>query len=153
MPENQAVLFWGLILGVLRILLFQGRAESPMERLAQGKRSGTLGWVIVSKTIYALKGQKRGYCAFVSHTQSFYVFTLLPFQGVDMVFLFHIPRVPLRLPWASYVIHQILDDFFVLIYVTVTQHKPKESTHNSHQIFSRLEPLQPKFSTACFWCY
>ena len=64
MPENQAILFWGLILGVLRILLFQGRAESPMERLAQGKRSGTLGWVIVSKTIYALKGQKRGYCAF-----------------------------------------------------------------------------------------
>ena len=43
MPENQAVLFWGLILGVLRILLFQGRAESPMERVAQGKRSGTLG--------------------------------------------------------------------------------------------------------------
>ena len=34
MPENQAVLFWGLILGVLRILLFQGRAESPMERVA-----------------------------------------------------------------------------------------------------------------------
>ena len=67
MPENQAVLFGGLILGVLRILLFQGRAESPMERLAQGKRSGTLGWVIVSKTIYALKGQKRGYCAFVAH--------------------------------------------------------------------------------------
>ena len=57
MPENQAVLFGGLILGVLRILLFQGRAESPMERLAQGKRSGTLGWVIVSKTIYALKGR------------------------------------------------------------------------------------------------
>ena len=28
-----------------------------MERLAQGKRSGTLGWVIVSKTIYALKGR------------------------------------------------------------------------------------------------
>ena len=100
MPENQAVLFWGLILGVLRILLFQGRAESPMERVAQGKRSGTLGWVIVSKTIYALKGQKRGYCAFVSHTQCFYVFTLLPFQGVDIIFLFHIPRVPLRLPWA-----------------------------------------------------
>ena len=71
MPENQAVLFWGLNLGVLRILLFQGRAESPMERLAQGKRSGTLGWVIVSKTIYALKGQKRGYCAFVSHTQCY----------------------------------------------------------------------------------
>ena len=153
MPENQAVLFGGLILGVLRILLSQGRAESPMERVAQGKRSGTLGWVIVSKTIYALKGQKRGYCAFVSHTQCFYVFTLLPFQGVDIIFLFHIPRVPLRLPWASYVIHQILDDFFVLIYVTVTQCKPKESTHNSRQIFSRLEPLQPKFSTACFWCY
>ena len=57
MPENQAVLFGGLNLGVLRILLFQGRAESPMERLAQGKRSGTLGWVIVSKTIYALKGR------------------------------------------------------------------------------------------------
>ena len=57
MPENQAVIFWGLILGVLRILLFQGRAESPMERVAQGKRSGTLGWVIVSKTIYALKGR------------------------------------------------------------------------------------------------
>ena len=36
--------FGGLNLGVLRILLFQGRAESPMERLAQGKRSGTLGW-------------------------------------------------------------------------------------------------------------
>ena len=69
MPENQAVFLGGLNLGVLRILLFQGRAESPMERLAQGKRSGTLGWVIVSKTIYALKGQKRGYCAFVSHTQ------------------------------------------------------------------------------------
>ena len=102
MPENQAVLFWGgVILGVLRILLFQGRAESPMERVAQGKRSGTLGWVIVSKTIYALKGQKRGYCAFVSHTQCFYVFTLLPFQGVDIIFLFHIPRVPLRLPWAT----------------------------------------------------
>ena len=101
MPENQAVIFWGLILGVLRILLFQGRAESPMERVAQGKRSGTLGWVIVSKTIYALKGQKRGYCAFVSHTQCFYVFTLLPFQGVDIIFLFHIPRVPLRLPWAT----------------------------------------------------
>ena len=30
----------------------------------------------------------------------FYVFTLLPFQGVDIIFLFHIPRVPLRLPWA-----------------------------------------------------
>ena len=29
MPENQAVLFLGLILGVLRILLFQGRSESP----------------------------------------------------------------------------------------------------------------------------
>lgn len=55
--------------------------------------------------------------------------------------------------WASYVIHQILDDFFVLIYVTVTQHKSEESTHNSHQIFSRLVPLQPKFSTVCFWCY
>ena len=97
-----------------------GRAESSMERLAQGKRSGTLGWVIVSKTIYALKGQKRGYCAFVAHTQCyvfiglsdchfsnffkvpcFYVFTLLPFQGVDVIFLFHIPRVPLRLPWAT----------------------------------------------------
>ena len=51
--------FFELNLGVLRILLFSGRAESPMERLAQGKRSGTLGWVIVSKTIYALKGQKR----------------------------------------------------------------------------------------------
>ena len=117
MPENQAVLFGGLNLGVLRILLFQGRAESPMERLAQGKRSGTLGRVIVSKTIYALKGQKRGYCAFVSHTQcdvliglsvhcffklfsKCHVFTLLPFQGVDIIFLFHIPRVPLRLPWA-----------------------------------------------------
>ena len=99
MPENQAVLFGGVILGVLRILLFQGRAESPKERVAQGKRSGTLGWVIVGKTIYALKGQKRGYCAFVSHTQCFYVFTLLPFQGVDIIFLFHIPRVPLRLPW------------------------------------------------------
>ena len=37
-----------------------------------------------------------------------------------------------RKPWASYVIHQILDDFFVLIYVTVTQHKSEESTHNSH---------------------
>ena len=61
--------FFKLNLGVLRILLFPGRAESPMERLAQGKRSGTLGWIIVSKTIYALKGQKRGYCAFVSHTQ------------------------------------------------------------------------------------
>ena len=91
-----------------------------MERLAQGKRSGTLGWGIVSKTIYALKGQKRGYCAFVLHTQCFYVFTLLPFQGVDIMFLFRIPRVSLRLPWASYVIHQILDVFFVLIYVTVT---------------------------------
>ena len=107
----------GLNLGVLRILLFQGRAESPMERLAQGKRSDTLGWVVVSKTIYALKGQKRGYCAFVSHTQCYVliglsvrrffklfskcnVFTLLPFQGVDIIFLFHIPRVPLRLPWA-----------------------------------------------------
>ena len=117
MPENQAVLFGGLNLGVLRILLFQGRAESPMERLAQGKRSGTLGWVIVSKTIYALKGQKRGYCAFVSHTQCYvliglsarvfqtfskcHVVTLLPFQGVDIIFLFHIPRVPLRLPWAT----------------------------------------------------
>ena len=56
MPENQAVLFGGSNLGVLRILLFQGRAESPMERPA-GKRSGTLGWVIVSKTIYALKGR------------------------------------------------------------------------------------------------
>ena len=100
MPENQAVLFVGLILGVLRILLFQGRAESPKERVAQGKRSGTLGWVIVGKTIYALKGQKRGYCAFVSHTQCFYVFTLLPFQGVDIIFLFHIPRATLRLPWA-----------------------------------------------------
>ena len=40
-----------------------------MERLAQGKRSDTLGWVVVSKTIYALKGQKRGYGVFVSHTQ------------------------------------------------------------------------------------
>ena len=29
MPENQTVLFGGLILGLLRILLFQGRAESP----------------------------------------------------------------------------------------------------------------------------
>ena len=101
MSENQAVNFFGLNLGVLRILLFQGRAESPMERLAQGKRSDTLGWVVVSKTIDALKGQKRGYCAFVSHTQCFYVFTLLPFQGVDIIFLFHIPRVPLRLPWAT----------------------------------------------------
>ena len=27
-----------------------------------------------------------------------HVFTLLPFQGVDIIFLFHIPRVPLRLP-------------------------------------------------------
>ena len=49
--------FFELNLGVLRILLFPGRAESPMERLAQGKRSGTLGWIIVSKTIYALKGR------------------------------------------------------------------------------------------------
>ena len=30
-----------------------------------------------------------------------HVFTLLPFQGVDIIFLFHIPRVPLRLPWAG----------------------------------------------------
>ena len=30
----------------------------------------------------------------------FYVFTLLPFQGVNVTFLFHIPRAPLRLPWA-----------------------------------------------------
>ena len=43
MPENQAVLFWGLILGVLRILLFQGRAESPMERLAQASEAAP--WV------------------------------------------------------------------------------------------------------------
>ena len=28
-------------------------------------------------------------------------FTLLPFQGVHIIFLFHIPRVPLRLPWAK----------------------------------------------------
>ena len=63
--------FFELNLGVLRILLSPGRAESPMERLAQGKRSGTLGWVVVSKTIYALKGQKRGYCAFVSHTKCY----------------------------------------------------------------------------------
>ena len=32
----------------------------------------------------------------------FYIFTLLPFQGVDIIFLFHIPRVPLRLPWARH---------------------------------------------------
>ena len=86
MPENQTVLFWGLNLGVLRILLFQGRAESPMERLAQGKRSGTLGWVIVSKTIYALKGQKRGYCAYVSHTQC-----LLGFQSAAFQTFFKVP--------------------------------------------------------------
>ena len=30
----------------------------------------------------------------------FYVFTLLPFQGVNVTFLFHIPRAPLRLPWS-----------------------------------------------------
>ena len=30
-----------------------------------------------------------------------HAFTLLPFQGVDIIFLFHIPRVPLRLPWAT----------------------------------------------------
>ena len=30
----------------------------------------------------------------------FYVFTLLPFQGVNVTFLFHIPRAPLRLPCA-----------------------------------------------------
>ena len=86
MLENQAVLFGGLNLGVLRILLFQGRAESPMERLAQGKRSGTLGWVIVSKTIYALKGQKRGYCAYVSHTQC-----LLGFQSAAFQTFFKVP--------------------------------------------------------------
>ena len=73
-------------------------------------------------------------------------------QGVNAMAIRN-SRVSLRLPWASYVIHQILDDFFVLNYVTVTQHKPEESTHNSHQIFSRLVPLQPKFSTTCFWCY
>ena len=54
-----------------------------MERVAQGKRSGTLGWVIVGKTIYALKGQKRGYCAFVSHTQCFYVFYYCPVKLLD----------------------------------------------------------------------
>ena len=47
MPENQAVLFWGLNLGVLRILLFQGRAESPglaKERIFEenSKRAGVL---------------------------------------------------------------------------------------------------------------
>ena len=49
-------------MGILILFLFDYNPP-------QGKRSGTLGWVIVSKTIYALKGQKRGYCAFVSHTQ------------------------------------------------------------------------------------
>ena len=58
-----------------------------MERLAQGKRSGTLGWVTVSKTIYALKGQKRGYCAFVSHTQCYVLIGLSA-------------RLGCRLPWG-----------------------------------------------------
>ena len=40
-------------------------------------------------------------------------------QGVNAMAIRN-SRVSLRLPWASYVIHQILDDFFVLIYVTVT---------------------------------
>ena len=44
MLENQAVLFGGLNLGVLRILLFQGRAESPMERPGQAKRHPGLGY-------------------------------------------------------------------------------------------------------------
>ena len=83
MPENQAVLFWGLNLGVLRILLFQGRAESPMERLAQGKRSDTLGWVVVSKTIYALKGQKRKNIKALCMRNKSTISTLLPFQGVN----------------------------------------------------------------------
>ena len=76
---------------------------------------------------------------------------LLPLQGVTNERT--LTQGVASLALASYVIHQILDDFFVLIYVTVTQHKPEESTHNSHQIFSRLVPLQPKFSTTCFWCY
>ena len=40
------------------------------------------------------------YQMYVEFAQSFYIFTLLPFQGVDIILLFHIPRVPLRLPWA-----------------------------------------------------
>ena len=101
MPENQAVLFWGLILGVLRILLFQGRAESPMERVAQGKRSGTLGWVIVSKTIYALKGQKREYCAFVSHTQCFLFLRFCPFRAWILYFCFTYPGCRFACPGAT----------------------------------------------------
>ena len=54
------------------------RAESPRLRLAQGKRSDTLGWVIVSNTIYALKGQKRGYCVLfrIPSAFMFYAFAL-----------------------------------------------------------------------------
>ena len=130
------------------------------------------GYAKQKHNIHALKGQKRKNIKALGMRNKSTIFTLLPFQGVNgftndnppqgaaslalgyaLHWAFSPPRVPLRLPWASYVIHQILDDFFVLIYVTVTQHKPKESTHNSHQIFSRLAPLQPKFSTACFWCY
>ncbi len=58
--------------------------------------------------------------------------------------------LPRALPWASYVVYQILDDVFVLIYVIIKLHKPEDSTHNSHRIFSRLVPLQPKFSAAYF---
>ena len=56
MPENQVV-FFELNLGVLRILLSPRRAESPMERLAQGKRSGTLGMWDKNKISTPWKGK------------------------------------------------------------------------------------------------
>ena len=108
------------------------RAESPKSSIAQG--------IALGKRIQTTNAPCKG--NYLWHNR-------VALTGcMDCVY-----PLPRALPWASYVIHQILDDFFVLIYVTVTQHKPEESTHNSHQIFSRLVPLQPKFSTTCFWCY
>ena len=60
--------------------------------IAQGVASLALGYVLIGLSA-------RRFSNFLE-VPCFYVFTLLPFQGVDIIFLFHIPRVPLRLPWA-----------------------------------------------------
>ena len=65
--------------------------------IAQGVASLALGYVLIGLSA-------RRFSNFLE-VPCFYVFTLFPFQGVDILFLSHIPRVPLRLPWAYGVRH------------------------------------------------
>ena len=75
---------------------------------------------------------------------------LLPFQGAETLLCGN-PRVSLRLPWASYVTHQILRVLFALIYVIIKLHRSEEPIRIFHHKFYRLVPLRPRFSVICSW--